>query len=181
VKVYRFQVQEGYEWVVPLSDTDFEVFLSFGGSKRATDWRPIEMRLVTEDERGRRFLPSDMPWLGQHAPVMRPRATAALSPVLAGDGEILPLACRDAQLAVFNTLTVVPALDVERSSVVRFPSSGRIMTVKAHVFRSELLEGVNAFKVPELLRSAVFVSEAVVRAAHQARLNGVGFKLVWDG
>ena len=49
------------------------------------------MRLVKEDERGRPFQQSDIPWLGGHAPVLRERAAAALASVLSRDGELLPL------------------------------------------------------------------------------------------
>ena len=77
----------------------------------------------------------------------------------------MPLACADAVLAVLNVTTVIDALDLDRSVVARFPSSGRIMNVESHVFRPERLQGVQAFKVPELLRGSVFVNEDVVAHA----------------
>lgn len=180
MKVYEFEAQEGYEWVVPVNEAEFEVFRGFDGSARAPDWRPIKMELVTEDEQGRPLLQSDIPWLGKHAPVLRKKAASALAPMLAGYGEMVPLACDTADLVVFNTTRVlVDALDMDRSAFVRFPSTGRIMKVKAHVFRPERVQGVHAFKVPDLLRGSVFVTDEVVSAVQEAALQGVGFRLLW--
>ena len=180
MRIYEFEVQEGYEWVVPLDEEDFDVFRSFDGSVRAEVWRPIPMRLITEDEQGRSLRSSDVPWLGEHAPVLRQEASVSLAAALANDGEVLPLLCDQASLVVFNTTTVLDALDLDRSAVIRFPSTGRIMKVTSHVFRPERLQGVRAFKVPELLRGSVFVTDEVVSAAEAARLDGVGFRLVWE-
>jgi hypothetical protein len=180
VKISVFQVQEGYEWVVPVDDADFELFRTLAGSSQTATWKPVQMRLVKEDERGRPFQQSDIPWLGRHAPVLRERAAAALASVLLRDGELLPLECSEAALVLFNVTTVRDALDLDRSVVVRFPSSGRIMDVKSPVFRPDRLRGVRAFKVPELLRGSVFVNDDVVATAQGAGLVGVGFRLVWD-
>jgi hypothetical protein len=118
--------------------------------------------------------------LGKHAPVLKDPASRALSPALLTDGELLPLACDDAQLVVFNVTTVLDALDLDQSDVVRFPSSGRIMKVRSHAFRS-IPGDVRAFKVPELLSGGtVFVTEEVVAAAAGASLRGVGFELLWE-
>lgn len=181
MKIYEFEVQEGYEWVVPVHEADFEIFRGFDGTARVPDWRAIRMELVTADEHGRPFVPSDIPWLGEHAPVLRERAVSALAPALTGSGEMLPLECADVDLVVFNTTTVLDALDLDRSELVMFPSTGRIMKVKSHVFRPERLQGVHAFKVPELLRGSVFLTDEVVSAAQAAGLRGVGFRLLWEG
>jgi hypothetical protein len=180
VKVYEFAVQEGYEWIAPTDESQFEVFRALDGGSRAADWSPVPMRLIQEDEQGRQLRYSDIPWLGNHAPVLRNPASRALSPALLTDGELLPLACDEAQLVVFNVTTVLDALDLDQSDVVRFPSSGRIMKVRSHAFRS-IPADVGAFKVPELLSGPVFVTEEVVAAASGAKLRGVGFELLWEG
>jgi hypothetical protein len=181
MKVYRFAVQAGYEWVVADTHADFEVFRGFDGTSRRVAWSPIRVRLVRQlDERGKPLAESDVPWLGEHAPVMRPRAVTVLRDVLAGDGELLPLECDEAELSVLNVLRVIDALDVSRSDVVRFPSTGRIMTVQSHEFRAERLAGARVFKVPELLRTEAFVTDEVVELVESSGLKGVGFRLLWD-
>jgi hypothetical protein len=180
MKVYRFSVQAGYEWVVAHSHADFEVFRGFDGTSRSAGWRPVPVKLVKQDERGKPYAESDFPWLGEHAPVMRPRAVGVLRSMLGGDGELLPLDCPGADLKVLNVLQVVDALDLERSKLVRFPSTGQIMTVESHVFHAERLDGVKVFKVPELLRTEAFVTYEVVNLIQSVGLKGVGFRLVWD-
>lgn len=180
MRVYEFEVQESYEWVAPVTSADFEVFRSFDGSARRTSWAPIRVRLVKEDQQGRQLASADMPWLGKHAPVLKKKASSALGPVVATNGELLPLACDEVELAVYNVTTVVDALDLERSALVKFPSSGRVMKVESHVFRPDRVKNVRAFKVPELLRGPVFVTDDVVSAAQGAPLIGVGFRLVWE-
>jgi uncharacterized protein DUF1629 len=181
VRVYEFEVQEGYEWVVPVAPADFEVFRAFDGSAKRTGWAPIRVRLVEEDEQGRPLLPSDVPWLGKHAPVLKVNASEALRPVLTRDGELLPLMCEESKLVVYNVTRVLDALDLDRSEVVKFPSTGRIMKVKSYVFRPDRVRGHRAFKVPELLRGSVFVTDEVVSTAKAAGLTGVGFRMVWEG
>lgn len=180
VRVYEFRVQEGYQWVAPVNDADFERFLSLDGTPRLEDWTPVRMTLIVEDGDGSPLLPSDLPWLGEHAPVFRDTAAKIFGPVLSGFGELLPLACDDAQLAAFNATTVIDALDIERSSIVRLPSSGRIVKVNSFAFRADLLTGVIAFKVPQLLRYSVFVADEIPAACEAANLRGAGFRLLWD-
>ena len=178
MKVYGFAVVEGYEWVVPQNEADFEVFRAFDGTSRSSGWEPIPVQLVQHDEQGKPLAESELPWLGEHAQVMRPRLVELLQNVLAGDAELLPLACPDAELKVLNVLRVVEALDVERSEIVRFPSTGRIMKVKSHVFQAERLDGVKVFKVPELLRGATLVTDEVVEVVQRSGLKGVAFRLL---
>jgi len=180
MKVYRFSVQAGYEWVVAVNHADFEVFRGFDGTIRIAGWRPVRVKLVRQDEGGKPYAESDFPWLGEHAPVMRPRAVDVLRATLGEDGEMLPLDCPEADLKVLNVLRVVDALDLERSKLVRFPSTGRIMTVESHIFHAERLRGVKVFKVPELLRTEAFLTDEVVKLVESSGLKGVGFRLVWD-
>lgn len=99
--------------------------------------------------------------------------------LLRNDGELLPLACDEAELWVFNPTTVVDALDQDQSELVRFDSSGRIMTVTNYVFQDELVSDSVAFKVPELLRASTFVTERFVDAVKLADLRGVDYEMLW--
>jgi hypothetical protein len=180
MKIYEFQVVEGYEWVLPVNQGDFEVFRGFDGLPRSQSWRPIAVRLIKKSD-DRLLAASDVPWLGKHAPVLRRKALEAMSDLLRADGEVLPLACPEADLNVFNATRVLDALDEERSSLVKFPSSGRTMTIKEHAFRPAALDGANLFKIPQMLRGSVIVTDQVVKRVEGARLRGVAFRKVWEG
>jgi hypothetical protein len=181
VRIYEFEVREGYEWVVPVNDADFKIFRAFDGTPLAGSWKAVPVRLVKKDEQGRPLLDSDAPWLGKHAPVFRNRAVEALASLLSTGAELLPLECGEAALQVLNVTAVLDALDEARSSVVKFPTTGRIMKIKTHVFRPEVILGAHVFKVSQMLNGSAFVSEEIVRATDKARLSGVGFRQVWEG
>lgn len=178
IRIYEPAVTEGFEWALPADPADYEVFASFDGTSRSANWTPVPMTLLTEDE-GRTFEESDMPWLGGHALVLRERAVEVLGPMLLGEGELLPLACDDAELWVLNVLQVIDALDEDRSKIVRF-STGRIMAIEEHSFRREPLENVTIFKIPQMLRGSTFVNEDFVRLVQSSELRGADFKLVWE-
>jgi hypothetical protein len=180
MRVYEPTVVEGYQWVLPVDDADFEVFRTFSGDRCGSRWKTVPVRLLKSGEDGQPLRQADMPWLGSHAMVLGRRAVEVLGEVVAPDAELLPLACEDAELWLLNVWRVIDALDLEHSAVVRFPSTGRIMTVKRPVFRAEQLDGIRCFKIPGVLRGPTYVTEGVVAVAEAARLSGVRFRPVSD-
>lgn len=169
-------VRENYEWINTCRDDDYEVFLAFDGSPRAADWTPVKVRRVRADER-QDCKPSDFPWLGSDVLIMRTRAVLALRPMLDAHGELLPLATDDdVKLFALNVTTVIDALDEEKSSILRFPGSGRIMGIDKAVFRDELLGDVDIFRLPHRA-SATYVSERFVDAVKTAGLEGLEFNV----
>jgi hypothetical protein len=178
LSIFRPSVPEGFEWVLPRDHVDFETFRQFDGTRRTQSWRPVAVELLRIDDDGLPLQPADLPWLGDHVLVLTSRAVRVLGEVLLPFGELLPLACADAELFVYNPLMVVDALDGERSRVVRF-SSGRVMDIREYVLRSEAIRGIHAFKIPEMTRGSLLVSSAVVEAVKNADLRGTGFERVW--
>jgi hypothetical protein len=130
--ISRPSVPEGFEWVLPRDHVDFEIFRQFDGSRRTHSWQPVAVELLRIDDEGVPRQPADLPWLGDHVLVLTSRAVRVLGEVLLPFGELLPLACADSELFVYNPLRVVDALDGERSKVVRF-SRGRVMDIRAYV------------------------------------------------
>jgi hypothetical protein len=171
--IYRPMVAEGFEWVNAVRPADYEVFLSFDGKPRASTWEPLPFRRVRPDARSK-FLPSDFPWLGGHALVMRRSAVDALRDLLDANGEVLPLSTTDGvELFVLNA-RVVDALDEARSSLRRFPSSGRIMSIDKPVFVPSAIEGRDLFRLPHRAMPT-YVSERFVERVREAGLKGIDF------
>lgn len=176
--IYEPLVSEGYEWVNCYDDADYEVFLALDGSPQAERWRPIKVQRVRADDR-QDFKPSDFPWLGAHALVMRKRAVEALREVLEAHGEVLPLVTEDAvELSVFNA-RVVDALDEERSNIMRFPGTNRIMRIVKVAFIESALRGVDVFRLPHRA-SSTYVSQRFVDRVNESGLLGLEFKKVWS-
>ncbi|MGX7826195.1 hypothetical protein ACTG9Q_13990 [Actinokineospora sp. 24-640] len=177
MKLYQPRVHPGHEWVIPVRDTDHEVLLGLGGTSRLVGWQPVVVSLLTADEDGAPCAWADLPWLSDHVLVLRPRAGAVLGPLLGPWGELLPLACPDADLSVFHALTVLDALDEDRSEIVRFDDGG-ILAVESYAFHAGAVTAP-AFTVPQLPRGPLFVSEEVASAA--ADLTGTEFDEIWSG
>jgi hypothetical protein len=94
---------------------------------------------------GKHLRESDSPWLGSHALIFREQA-AKVYPLLAANGELLPLACAEAKLSIYNPTNLLDGLDENASSALRF-SSGRIMSITRHVFKPEVVRDAEIFKL----------------------------------
>ena len=179
ITLYEPLVAEGYEWVATHAMKDYEVFLEFDGLPKAAAWIPIRVRRARADAR-QAFTPSDFPWLGSHALVMRRTAVDALRDILEAHGEILPLLTDDGvELSVFNS-RVVDALDESRSSLLNFPGTNRIMYISKVAFVRSAISDVDIFRLPHRA-SSTYVSERFVARVHRAGLRGLEFNKVWSG
>jgi hypothetical protein len=175
MRVYLALQATGYEFCRPSRQDDFEtVNVQINGASRGATWKPIPVHIVHED-RGRSLKPSDAPWLESHALVFRPKASRALETLLLEHGELLPLACDEAPLAILNVTRVVDALDEQASDITRF-SSGRVMMVNRHVFHADAIGNAAMFKIPNLRVSPTFVTQRFIDAWGSAGLEGLQFK-----
>ena len=176
--IYEPLVQNGYEWINTLDEADYEIFLSFDGAPRGANWKPVRVRRVRADVH-QEFRESDFPWLGSHALVLRQTAVKALVHIIEPCAEVLPLKSDDGtELFAINVLRVVNALDEERSSVIRFPSSNRIMRVTRPCFKEHVIRGLDMFRLP-FRASPTYVSQGFVNAVSKAKLVGLDFRRVW--
>lgn len=178
LRVFRPVVAEGFEWVQPVAEADHDALYQLDGTPRAAGWRPIRVRRLEADEKGRPWRTADPPWL----------SGMPLSSVTASTGR--SARCSPAQVSsstswtgtdrlwLFNVCQVVDALDEEASGVVRFSTTGRVMKVKQHVFHPERLAGLSAFRVPQ--SRSLFLSGEAVDSIGAANLTGAGFELVWQ-
>jgi hypothetical protein len=167
----------GHELCHPIHSDDFErINVEINGTPRQLTWKPLAMRLIHEDQ-GQQLVTSDSPWIGDHALIFRARVVDALGPMLRQYGELLPLACSEADLVVYNATRVIAALDEEASSILRF-SGGRIMMIQRYVFRGDLVGDTDVFKLPNLRVSPTFVSRHFVDHWRAAGLDGLDFRRV---
>jgi hypothetical protein len=178
MNIYNPMVSDGYEWVHTINDSDYETFLSFDGQPRIATWKPIKVRRVVADE-VHALEESDFPWLGSDALVMRSSAVDALRDILEANGELLPLSTDDGvSLYVFNA-QVVNALDEERSHLIKFPGSDRIMHIRKLELFASAIRGIDSFRLPHRA-SSTYVSDRFVERVNTARLHGLDFNICWS-
>jgi hypothetical protein len=177
--IYAPQGAEDFECVNTVDNVDYEVLLQFDGQRRASTWKPIAVRRVRADDR-QGFIPSDFPWLGSHALIMRRAAVDALGDILDPNGEVLPLSTDDGvELFVLNA-RMVDALDEANSSLMKFPGTNRIMRIKKVAFVTSRIEGIDLFRLPHRA-SPTYVSGRFVERVKAAGLRGLVFNQVWSG
>ena len=176
--IYRPMVQEGYEWINTEDPADYEVFLSFDGRSYAADWRPVRVRRVRMDAR-RACMASDFPWLGGHALIFRSTAVESLRDLLEASGEVLPLATSDGvELYVLNVTRILDAIDEQRSSIVRFAGTNRVMRIEKIAFVPSLVQDIDIFRLPHR-STPTYVSQQFVDRFNSAKLCGLEFLPVW--
>ena len=176
-RIYEPALTSGWEWALPIDESQNLTIVETFGRPLSATWTPIRMKLIKQDERGRPWKDADMPWMGEHLLVLKPRAASILRDLCLEAGELLPLTCNEADLVAWNVTTVVDALDEEKSKVLRFPG-GRVMSIKLHHFKPEAVEGLTAFRIPQV-RTSIFVGPAFVDRVREAGLTGTRFKEVW--
>jgi hypothetical protein len=174
--VFEPAVRPGFEWVLPVDDNDHEFLWSLDGTPREDGWRPIPVSLLTEGEDGTPWSRADFPWLGAHVLILRERAVLALEPILRSCGELLPLDCPDAKLWLFHALTIADALDESASDITRY-SDGEILAVERYAFHPDKIPDAPIFKVPQLLRGPLFLSEEFVNQA--SHFTGFAGTAIW--
>jgi len=100
-----------------------------------------------------------------------------VEPLISGQVEYLPI---DTPFGPYYELNVkrVNCLNIEKSVVIRFKSSGRIRDVEEYSFHLEKLKKVHIFRLPELGLSKLFVSNELKGVIEKNELKGFVFREV---
>ena len=179
-RIYEQGVAAEYQWALPVDSSDFQCSLLFDGSSKAEGWVPVRMYLLERHSaRAKRLKRADLPWSGHDSIALSSHAVDVLGPFLLRYGELLPLSCESEELWVFNITNVVDALIEEASDLERF-STGRIMMINRHVFDPVAIGDSEMFRIPQLLRSPIFVTQSFVDLVDTTGLKGTPFGLVWE-
>jgi len=150
---------------------------AFRGEPLGPEWRPIDMYWETDGDTRPR---SDFSTIVGGGLVLNERAKEALSDLLEGRGELLPLRVRDdGDHYVFNVTRLSEALNQGRSELAFF-RSGRIMDVDRYEFHSSKLSADAIFKLPQIPEMYTFVTDAFRERVDQEGLTGFIFdRQVW--
>jgi hypothetical protein len=152
------------------------IYDAFDGAPLATTWRAVTMTPAD--------VPDDQAELGDYAllgtiPVFSLRAVDVLLDMLKESGELLPLRYRRGEYFAYNVTLFLDALDAKASAVTTF-STGRVMAVHTYAFDSAKLVQRSIFKIPELPKAHVFVTDVFVERVKASKLTGFDFPLLWS-
>jgi hypothetical protein len=162
----------------PDVETDHTVLHQFDGRTLRASWKELAIHAADEPD-DRAQLP-DFALLGV-VPLFSEQAVAALRDVLESHGELLPVRHPRRRYLAYNVTTVLDALDEERSSLSRF-SDGGVMSIESYAFRRDAISGTAIFRIRQLPRAFVYVTEDFVDRVRRAELLGFQFRMLWkDG
>lgn len=173
--VYVVGPAEGTEWCHTVNSDDLErLIVEIDGTPRRATWKPIPMKIMRKALR-HRVKPSDSPFSSSSELIFRPSAIEKMKPILDAHGELLPLACPDAELWVFNPTIVLDALD-NKASIGSRDADGEFIIIDKYAFHAGVVKGVDMFKLANWRASPTFVSDRFVDLWHASRLRGLVFK-----
>lgn len=152
----------------------------FTGIPIKEKWFDIQTKIYLEGDKPKKPA-SDFPSFGAGRPILSAKAVEALKDILLNNGEILPITLegkKDSYYA-FNTTTIIDALDEEKSIVTRF-KNGSVMQINKYEFIPDKLKGLTIFKIPQLVRNTVYVTDKFVTRVKKENLTGFDFILSWN-
>lgn len=139
-------------------------------------WKPFELEAITEFVDDPNALGDIIDFNATGICLFSERACAELSSVLERYGELLPVFRDKQKFYLYHVTNVINALDEELSQVDRF-SDGRIMRVKKHVFKHDVIGDDLIFGTPEN-KWQIFVSDQFVNAVRKTDLTGFIFESI---
>jgi hypothetical protein len=172
--LFRPTVAEGGLWVQPVAQDDFDRVYNVPTENVGASWAPLSVRtFVGADQPPREPVSGESAWLGGHALVVRSQARLVLEEAAGEAIELLPLLSDDGDMWLAHATRLVDGLDEEASTVVRFPSTGRIMKVHEFVLRLGAPPPA-VFAVPGV--RTLLLTEPVVRALESLPLGATRFE-----
>ncbi len=177
MKIWKLKfLLDDFANIKSVENLDGEYYLSFDGRSKLDTWKKMKVTRLEQDKE--RPL-GDAP--GFFLPALNKKAVNALSPLMSGEVEILPLDFQEDDLYAINVTTVLNVIDYQNSVYRTFSDGKKIMYfIKYEFCNINLLEKHNIFKIIDEPRSYPFVSDAFKQKAEEAGLEGFNFELVWD-
>ena len=141
------------------------------GERHTDDWVPVPVRIVEVNQAAL----SDFPYFaGASIVVFSTRASTVLADLLEPCGELLPLAVPGGGYLAYNLTCFTDAMDWQQSIVERYPD-GTLRNIPTPVFNEELLANTAIFRVKEMMRFQVFVTDQFVDRVAKSKLTGFQF------
>jgi hypothetical protein len=167
-----------YDSLVLHRSQDWDVIERFVGDRFAAHWRPLPVEIFRARKRGifRAKTRGNFPSLIAYVPCFDEAALGALEELLDKDMEALPLQNESFRLFAINVLSLLDCIDYRKSRVERFSDDKTVKFITHYVFRSDVIHGHHMFKIREMPRGPVIVSEEFRSVVAKKRLKGLIFK-----
>jgi len=177
MKIYKLDFDvDNYRSVELCEEAEADYYQMFDGRSLKDNWRILRVKEYDEDQDLR---VGDAP--GFHIPLLNQKALELLRPLIQNDVEILPFQFGDELLYGLNVTTVLDAIDYSQSVYKTFRDGKRIMAFQKYSFKNSIVNNKNIFKIIDMPRGDVFVSESIFSIIVDSKLEGFELKLVYEG
>lgn len=174
MKIYKLEFDSNnYESFNVIKDGNIDFPHLFNGESILANWTPFELTRCY----GNRKMPDAA---NLCIPLLFKKALDSIFPLIKNDVEVLPFSFEGETLFGINVLSVLDSLDRERSDLVMFPNSQKILDIKKYAFYDEVVRGKNIFKISDKKYGYIFVSEAFYKAIEENGLEGFDLRLVYE-
>ena len=134
-------------------------------------WKPLKVIYKTDENKA-----IDFPRYTPGKNVFHERSITVLKPLVTGLVEFLPLVDDKHPFFFCNVTNILDCVDHENSDLV-IKSDYRSLYFKEEMLRTHQR---HIFKIPELVRTTIYVSDEFRNAVLEAGLEGLEFIPVWD-
>jgi hypothetical protein len=123
----------------------------------------------------------DFPCIKLMIPAFSIKAVQALEPRLSQNGELLRLDSDVGEYYAYNTLTVLDALDIEKSVIQWLDKRKKVTALKInkYAFKKDVLEGAFIFRIVES-PIQIYVTNKFMDIVTEAGLDGFDCPLLWS-
>ncbi len=176
MKVYKLDFDvNNYKSIQLCEEISADYYQMFDGTSLKNRWKKLKVKFYEEDKD---LKDGDAP--GFNIPVFNEKALNALLPLIKDNVEILPLQLNNETLYGINVLSIVNALNYDLSEYKTFRDGKRVMAIKKYAFIEEKIEKNNIFKLMDLPRGDVFVSEEFHDRVIDYHLEGFKLEIIYD-
>ena len=176
MKIYELEFDvDNYKSIELTENRNADFYQMFDGRSLKEAWDELTVKYYDEDEG---LKTGDAP--GFTIPVFNKKSLDILFTKIKNEVEILPLRIGNENLYGINVLTILDAVNYEKSDYKMFRDGKRIMKFNKISFKDSIIQGKNIFKIVDLKRSLIFVSEEFKRIVEENGLEGFLFELAWD-
>lgn len=149
---------------------------SFNGTSLSNEWNSIEVTVTKM--KGRELghilgIVIELAFSG--------RVIDEINDLIKGKVELLPLSCNEIEERFFilNVVNVLDCIDYENADVVKFPGLDIVSGFNKYAFHKEIVENETIFKIKELPKSYLFVTDIFKNKIEKAGFTGLLFEKVW--
>jgi hypothetical protein len=113
-------------------------------------------------------------------PIFSARAKELFAPHFEGRGIWLELDTGEVPYWLFYCTNIADVLDVQASTLINFPSTGRHMAITSFAFKPDLVKDQFIFSVTQEPGKSTYVTDAFVKVVRDNQLTGFSFLRLWS-